>query len=113
VRKTFRIVAALLGRVCPGLPRHSLSSMGADAEKIWSWCSAGPPHRTPGTPGSMTDNERLGDIKDKLLHWKYLSSHPAAECDVAWLLNQLDNRDERIAELEARLKRNEWCLFLP
>ena len=33
----------------------------------------------------------------------YLSHHPHAEHDVAWLRDQLTERDARIAELEARL----------
>jgi hypothetical protein len=32
---------------------------------------------------------------------------------VAWLLDQLAERDARIAELEARLQRNEWAFSLP
>jgi hypothetical protein len=42
----------------------------------------------------------------------YLSHYRDAERDVAWLLDQLADRDARIAELEARLARNEWR-FIP
>lgn len=41
----------------------------------------------------VTDRERLHDI----------SHHLAAERDVAWLVDQLAERDARIAVLEARL----------
>jgi hypothetical protein len=39
--------------------------------------------------------------------------YPDAERDVAWLLEQLAERDARIAVLEARLRRNEWALLRP
>ncbi|HEV2356123.1 MAG TPA: hypothetical protein VGZ23_00675 [bacterium] len=43
----------------------------------------------------------------------YLSHHPDAEHDVAWLLEQLAERGARIGGLEARLQRNEWAFSLP
>jgi hypothetical protein len=43
----------------------------------------------------------------------YLSRYPEAERDVVWLLDQLARRDARIAELEARQRRDEWMLWLP
>jgi len=49
----------------------------------------------------VTDVERLHDC------WGYLSHYPDAEHDVAWLLEQLADRGARIADLEARLQRNE------
>ncbi|HEV2356653.1 MAG TPA: hypothetical protein VGZ23_03460 [bacterium] len=61
----------------------------------------------------MTDAERLRDIEQKLRCWGYLSHYPDAEHDVAWLLDQLAERDARIAELEARLQRNDWAFSLP
>ena len=61
----------------------------------------------------MTDRERLDDITQKLSCWGYLSHFPDAERDVAWLLEQLAERDARIAELEARLGETEWILSLP
>jgi hypothetical protein len=36
-----------------------------------------------------------------------------ADLDVAWLLDQLAERDARIAELEVRLQRNGWTFSLP
>ncbi len=45
--------------------------------------------------------------------WRYLSSYPDAEHDVVWLAEKLGERNARIAELEARLRRNEWILLLP
>ena len=53
----------------------------------------------------MSDAERLHDIAQKRRCWGYPSHHPDAERDVAWLLDQLAGRDARIAELEARLRR--------
>jgi hypothetical protein len=53
----------------------------------------------------VTDPERLTDIEQKLRCWGYLSHYPDAERDVAWLLDQLAERNARIAELEARLAR--------
>jgi len=61
----------------------------------------------------VTDVERLHDIEQKLRYWGYLSHYPDAERDVAWLLDQLADRDARIAELETRLKDSEWALSLP
>lgn len=61
----------------------------------------------------MTDVEHLYDIEQKLRCWGYLSHCPDAERDVAWLLDQLAERDARIAELEARLRRDEWVFSLP
>ena len=61
----------------------------------------------------MTDAERLHDIEQKLRCWGYLSHYPDAERDAAWLLDRLADRDARIAELEARLQRNEWAFTLP
>jgi hypothetical protein len=61
----------------------------------------------------VTDVERLRDIEQKLRSWGYLSHYPDAEHDVAWLLDQLAERDTRIAELEARLRWNEWMFSLP
>jgi len=61
----------------------------------------------------VTGGERLHDIEQKLRCWGYLSHYPDAERDVAWLLDQLAERDARIAELEARLRRHEWALSLP
>jgi hypothetical protein len=49
----------------------------------------------------------------KLRCWGYLSHFPAAEQDMAWLVERLAERDERIAELEARLRHVEWTLSLP
>ena len=59
----------------------------------------------------MTEAERLSDIAKKLFSWRYLSHYPDAECDVVWLLEKLDERNVRIAELEARLRQNEWVYF--
>jgi hypothetical protein len=56
----------------------------------------------------VTDAERLSDIVEKLLRWRYLSSYPDAEHDVVWLAEKLGERNARIAELKARLRRNEW-----
>lgn len=61
----------------------------------------------------MTDAERPHDIEQTLRCWGHLSHYPDAERDVAWLLDQLTERDARIADLEARLQRNEWMLSLP
>ena len=62
---------------------------------------------------NVADAERRNDIEQKLRCWGYLSHYPDAEHDVAWLLEQLAERDVRIAELEARLQRNEWVFSLP
>jgi hypothetical protein len=61
----------------------------------------------------VTEAERLNDIVAKLFRWRYLSLYPAAEQDMAWLLEKLDERNVRIAELETRLSRNEWIFWLP
>ena len=61
----------------------------------------------------MTDAERLHDIEQKLRGWGYLSHYRDAEGDVAWLIDQLAERDARIVELEARLRRAEWLFSLP
>ncbi len=60
----------------------------------------------------MTDAERLYDIEQKPRCWGYLSHYPDAERDVAWLLDRLAERDARIAELEARRRRNGWAFSL-
>jgi len=57
----------------------------------------------------VTDAERLHDIEQKLRCWGYRD----AERDVAWLLDQLAERDARIAGLEAWLQRNEWVFSPP
>ena len=64
-------------------------------------------------PHGVTDAERFNDIMRKLSSWRYLSHHPNAERDMVWLLEKLGERDVRIAELEARLRRNEWIFLLP
>lgn len=61
----------------------------------------------------MTDGERLSDIEQKLRCWGYLSHYPDAERDVAWLLEELTERDARIAALQAKLKATEWTSLLP
>ena len=61
----------------------------------------------------MTHAERLSDIVEKLHRWKYLSRYPEAERDMAWLLERLGERNARITELEAKLRRNEWIFLLP
>ena len=61
----------------------------------------------------MTNAERHHDIEQKLRCWGYLSHYPNAEQDVTWLLERLAERDARIAELEARLRREECVLRLP
>lgn len=57
-----------------------------------------------GQPNTRNDNHvtepgRLHDIEQKLCCWGYLSHYPDAERDVAWLLDQLAERDAHIAEL--------------
>ena len=61
----------------------------------------------------MTEGERLRDITQKLSEWGYLSHFPDAERDVAWLLEQVAERDARIAELELKVKQTGWILSLP
>jgi hypothetical protein len=41
----------------------------------------------------VTDGEHLHDIEQKLRCWGYLAHYPDAEHDVAWLLDQLAERD--------------------
>ena len=43
-----------------------------------------------GNRNRVTGAEPLDNIKEKLNRWRYLSHHPEAECDTAWLLQQLD-----------------------
>jgi len=64
-------------------------------------------------PQSLTAAERLNDIREKLNRWGYLSHHPEAECDMAWLLEQLDEREAHIARLDERLEKSDWILLLP
>ena len=59
-----------------------------------------------GNRNRVADAERLNDIKEKLNRWGYLSHHPEAECDIAWLLQQLDEREADFARLEERLEEN-------
>ena len=66
-----------------------------------------------GNRHRVTDAGRLREIKDKLDRGRYLSHHPEAEGDMAWLLEQLDEREVRIARLEQRLEQNDWMLLLP
>ena len=61
----------------------------------------------------MTDAGRLREIKDKLDRGRYLSHHPEAEGDMAWLLEQLDEREAHIARLDERLEKSDWILLLP
>jgi hypothetical protein len=61
----------------------------------------------------VTDAERLTDIKQKLRCYGYLSHYPDAERDVTWLIEQLAERNARLAELEAKLRLHEWGLSLP
>lgn len=61
----------------------------------------------------VADDERLRDIKEKLRQWGYLSHHPEAERDVAWLLDQFEQLEAQIGRLEEKLKQYEWTLFLP
>jgi hypothetical protein len=78
---------------------------------------AGAVRQEPSTehqePHGVTDVDRLHDIEQKLHEWGYLSHHRDAERDVGWLLDQLAERDARVAELGARLRRNEWAFSLP
>lgn len=61
----------------------------------------------------MTDRDRLDDITQKLRCWGYLSHFPDAERDMAWLIAKLVEREDRIAELETRLRYADWTLSLP
>jgi hypothetical protein len=61
----------------------------------------------------VTDAERLNDIAKKLDCHGYLSHSRDVERDIAWLLEKLRERDVCIAELEARMKRNDWIFLLP
>jgi hypothetical protein len=61
----------------------------------------------------VTEAERFDDIAEKLFRWRYLSLYPDAEHDMVWLFEKLNERNVRIAELEARLRRNEWIFLLP
>jgi hypothetical protein len=61
----------------------------------------------------VTEAERLNDITQRLCCRGHPSHDPDAERDMAWLLNKLRERDVRIAELEARMKQNEWIFLLP
>ena len=66
-----------------------------------------------GNRNRVTDAERLRDIKEKLNRWGYLSHHREAECDMTWLLEQLDEREAHIALLEKGLEESDWMLLLP
>ena len=66
-----------------------------------------------GNRNRVTDAERLNDIMEKLNRWGYLSHHPEAECDMAWLLQQLDKREADIARLEGRVEKSDWILLAP
>jgi hypothetical protein len=66
-----------------------------------------------GNRNRVADAERLNDIKEKLNRWGYLYHHPEAECDMAWLLKQLDEREAHIARLEQRLEESDRILLLP
>jgi hypothetical protein len=66
-----------------------------------------------GNARTVTDAERLEDIRQKLCCWRYLSHFPDAERDMAWLLELLAERDGRITELETRLTVSEWTVHLP
>ena len=57
-----------------------------------------------GNRNRVTDAERLDDIKEKLNRRGYLSHHREAECDMAWLLEQLDEREAHIARLEEKTR---------
>ena len=74
---------------------------------------SGPGRAPRANDAPSADSERLNDIAQKLRCWGYLSHFPDAEQDVAWLVEKLVERDERIAELKARLKYAEWTSSLP
>jgi hypothetical protein len=61
----------------------------------------------------VTDAEPLDDIKEKLNRWGYLSHYPEAECDMAWLLKQLDEHEAHVERLDERLEKSDWILLLP
>jgi hypothetical protein len=83
------------------VPRHSIVLFGRRfLPNIWN-------------DHGVTDAERLTDIAEKLFRWRYLSSYPDAGRDMAWLLEKLGERNARIAELEATVRRNEWIFRLP
>ena len=63
--------------------------------------------------------QRIGSARAKI-DWQrrlrcsgYLSHYPDAEHDLAWLLNQLAERDARIAELKAQQRQDAWMPSLP
>jgi hypothetical protein len=62
---------------------------------------------------NVTESERVRDIEQKLHQWGYLSHHPDAERDMAWLLIRLAELRARVTDLEGRLPRNDWIYFLP
>ena len=63
-------------------------------------------HREPQSrDGRRTAPRHQG----KLNRWGYLFHHREAECDMAWLLEQLDEREAYIV----RLEESEWILLLP
>ena len=62
---------------------------------------------------NVIESERVKDIEQKLHRWRYLSHHPEAERDMAWLLNRLAELDARVADLEVCLRRYDWMYFLP
>ena len=66
-----------------------------------------------GNRNRVTKAERVNDIRERLNRWGYLSHHPEAECDMAWLLQQLDEREAHIARLVERLKENDWVPLPP
>jgi hypothetical protein len=61
----------------------------------------------------VTEAERLNNIAKKLWCHGCLSHYPELEHDIVWLLEKLRERDVCIAELEARMKRNDWMMLLP
>ena len=66
-----------------------------------------------GNRNRVTGAEPLDNIKEKLNRWGYLFHHREAECDMAWLLEQLDERKAHTARLEERLEESDWMLLLP
>jgi hypothetical protein len=61
----------------------------------------------------VTDAERLDAIAKKLSRPGYLPHDPDVERDMVWLLERLRERDVCVAELEARMKQNDWIFLLP